>query len=61
MNLNELFLKIAQDYCGMWPEDKGCKYWSEMQQKMADEAEAAVRNNYQLITLPKIINENTNV
>ena len=30
-------LKILQGYVGMTREDKGCKTWDEMQNKMADE------------------------
>ncbi len=30
-------LELAQSYMGMTPPDKGCKNWSEMQEKFADE------------------------
>jgi len=36
MNRKKL-TKIIQNYIGMTPKDKGCKNWSEMQEKMTDE------------------------
>lgn len=47
--MNEQLRMIAQNYCGMTPNDKGCKTWDEMQQKMADELKNVVKNNIVLI------------
>ena len=49
--MKEEFRKIAQSYLGMTPNDKGCINWSEMQDKMANELDSAVKRLSPNITL----------